>query len=425
MILHRGRVRLAAYAGIAVLMLSMSACGTRTAGSPPGVGAAGAEKLGFERYADSVQWPGSKDEDYVAPGEGLQLLARQGNCVLGIGTYANGYGYVPVNWSGNADCTKLTLHPDPAGSPKDESGVPNSMRHGAPGGGVPAQAVVDWGDGSQFFVSSVVRVRERDGQVRQLADLELPWALKESDTSDRGTVSSAVRSGSRLLIGGSETVSGTTKPFLYASDDRGATVHRVTLPAQAGSGSRTPVGPMAADGREVIAIGSYSSNAFTNEATGTLVVWHSADSGAHWTSAIVNGLPTGTRMRGAFQVAGRWFAVGDISGAPTKPNVPVLLTSTDGATWAKTDTAAMGAGGVVAATVDAQGHPIMVGSLRVPGKSPQAPATYCGAVWTGDGTPTGWQRGELGCHSQPPAAVTTLVNGTVVIAGNSDLWLRH
>ncbi|MGW8327722.1 hypothetical protein ACWGLE_07475 [Streptomyces sp. NPDC055897] len=61
----------------------------------------------------------------------------------------------------------------------------------------------------------------------------------------------------------------------------------------------------------------------------------------------------------------------------------------------------------------------------MPGKLPQNPAKYCGAVWTGDGTPSGWQRGELGCHSQPPAAVTTLANGTVVIAGNSDLWLRR
>ncbi|MFE4862798.1 hypothetical protein [Streptomyces sp. NPDC056670] len=425
MILHRGKVRLAARAGVAVLMVSISACGTRTADSPPGVGGVGAEKLGFERHADSVQWPGTKDEDYVAPGEGLQLLARQGNCVLGIGTYANGYEYVPVNWSGNADCTKLALHPDPAGSSKDESGVPNSMRHGVPGGGIPAQAVVEWGDGSQFFASSVVRVRERDGRVRQLADLKLPWALKESDTSDRGTVSSAVRSGNRLLIGGSETVSGATGPFLYASDDRGATVHRVTLPAETVSGSRSPVGPMAADGPEVIAVGSYSSNAFTQEATGTLVIWHSSDSGGHWAKTIVNGMPTGTRMHAAFRAAGRWFAVGDISGAPTKPNVPVLLTSPDGVAWTKADTTAMGAGGVVSATVDAQGHPVMVGSLRVPGKLPQNPAKYCGAVWTGDGTPSGWQRGELGCHSQPPAAVTTLANGTVVIAGNSDLWLRR
>ncbi|MFF3981176.1 hypothetical protein [Streptomyces sp. NPDC001828] len=425
MILHRGKVRLAARAGVAVLMVSISACGTRTADSPPGVGGVGAEKLGFERHADSVQWPGTKDEDYVAPGEGLQLLARQGNCVLGIGTYANGYGYVPVNWSGNADCTKLALHPDPAGSSKDESGVPNSMWHGVPGGGIPAQAVVEWGDGSQFFASSVVRVRELDGRVRQLADLKLPWALKESDTSDRGTVSSAVRSGNRLLIGGSETVSGATGPFMYASDDRGATVHRVTLPAETVSGSRSPVGPMAADGPEVIAVGSYSSNAFTQEATGTLVIWHSSDSGGHWAKMIVNGMPTGTRMHAAFRAAGRWFAVGDVSGAPTKPNVPVLLTSPDGVAWTKADTTAMGAGGVVAATVDAQGHPIMVGSLRMPGKLPQNPARYCGAVWTGDGTPSGWQRGELGCHSQPPAAVTTLANGTVVIAGNSDLWLRR
>ncbi|MEU9098606.1 hypothetical protein [Streptomyces sp. NPDC048361] len=43
----------------------------------------------------------------------------------------------------------------------------------------------------------------------------------------------------------------------------------------------------------------------------------------------------------------------------------------------------------------------------------------------GDGTVTGWRRGELGCQDQPPGAVTTLADGTVVIAGNTDLWVRH
>ncbi|MFI6684216.1 hypothetical protein [Streptomyces sp. NPDC050485] len=35
----------------------------------------------------------------------------QGNCALGVGTYQNGYASVPVNWSGNTDCTRLTLNP--------------------------------------------------------------------------------------------------------------------------------------------------------------------------------------------------------------------------------------------------------------------------------------------------------------------------
>ncbi|MFD7014816.1 hypothetical protein [Streptomyces sp. NPDC059928] len=377
------------------------------------------------RYADSVQWPAADDKGYLPPGEGLRLLAREGNCVLGVGTYPNGYENVPVNWSGNADCTKLTLHPDPADSPKDESDVPNSMRHGAPGGGVPAQAVVDWDDGSQSFVSDVVHMRERNGRIRKLADLKLPWAVKQTDTSDQGQVNSAARSGSRLLIAGGETVSSRTAPFLYVSDDRGATVRRVTLPQAPAGWSQTTAGPMAADGQEVIVVARYSSNAFTTAPTGSLLVWHSADSGLHWTASTVEGLPTGTVMTGAFRAAGRWFAVGGLTGAPTKPEVPVLLTSQDGAAWTKADTSAMGAGGVVAATVDAQGHPVVVGSQRVPGKDLQTMPTYCGAVWTGDGTPTGWQRGELGCHAQPPSAVTTLANGTVVIAGNSDLWLRR
>ncbi|MFJ8388834.1 hypothetical protein ACIQ9Q_30760 [Streptomyces sp. NPDC094438] len=372
-----------------------------------------------------MQFPAADNAGYVPPGEGLRLLVPQDNCVLGVGTYQNGYESVPVNWSGNADCTRLTLHPDPADSPRNEADVPSSMRHGAPGGGVPAQAVVDWDDGSQTFVSGIVQLRERDGRIRKLADLKLPWAVKQTDTSDRGQVNSAVRSGSRLLIGGGETVSSVTTPFLYVSEDRGASVHRVTLPGAPGGWSQTTAGPMAADGAQVIVVGSYSSNAFTSAPTGTLLVWHSADGGLHWTATTVNGLPTGTVMTGAFRAGGRWFAVGDISGAPTKPDVPVLLTSQDGVAWTKADTAAMGAGGVVAATVDAQGHPVLVGSLRVPGKNPQAMPTYCGVVWTGDGTPTGWQRGELGCHAQPPAAVTTLANGTVVIAGNKDLWLRH
>ncbi|MBC3839339.1 hypothetical protein GXW82_01360 [Streptacidiphilus sp. 4-A2] len=83
-----------------------------------------ATALGFVRYRDAVQWPSVSD--YVPPGEGLQMLLPDGPCVLGIGTFQNGYRGVGANWRSSPGCDRLTLSPAPG------SGDPSSGGDGPP-----------------------------------------------------------------------------------------------------------------------------------------------------------------------------------------------------------------------------------------------------------------------------------------------------
>lgn len=404
---------------VAGAVLALGGCGTEHAGDT------GATKLGFVLHKDAVEYASVPDKDggYVPPGKGLRQLVPLGTCALGEGTYANGYTYVNVNWTGSADCTKFTITPRPEGA--EESDKPYSMRSGWSGGGLPGNVVVPWGGGSLMGVGGYLTLQSPQGDQTRLATLPLTFNdHPEHETADDASVNAAVKVGSRLLIGGSQTVDMATSPVLFASDDAGATVHRVPLPPVDGGQPRTAVGHFAVHGQEVVAFGSTATNAYDfHSASGTIPYWHSADGGAHWTSGQLTGTAPGTEVNALVYASGRWFAVGgQAAKGALYDSLPLVFTSTDGTHWTRTDTTAMGDGEIDAATVDAAGHAVLVGSAAQHKSNPETPTSYCSAVWLGDGSATGWARGGLGCGEDRPTTAVTLAGGRVLIAGNRDLW---
>lgn len=412
--------RLAYAAGLAAgAALALGGCGTAHAGDTS------ATKLGFVRHAGAVEYASAPDSQggYVAPGEGLRQLVPVGKCALGEGTYANGYAYVNVNWTGSADCTKFTITPRPG--TENESDTPYSMRSGWGGGGLRGEVVVPWGDGSLIGVGGYLTRQTADGYQQKLATLPLTFNdHPEHETADDASVNAAVKVGSRLLIGGGRTVGMVTSPYLFSSDDGGATVNYVPLPPVAGAQPRTAVGRFAVNGTEVVAFGRTASNAYDfHTDNGTIAFWHSADGGVTWTSGQVTGTPPGTEVHALLYTSGRWFAVGGYAAkGAVYDSLPLVLTSEDGTHWSRADTTAMGEGEINTATVDAAGHPVLVGSAAQHKSDPNTRTSYCSAVWLGDGSPTGWTRGGLGCGEDSPTTAVTLTDGRVLIAGNRDLW---
>ncbi|MFF3165418.1 hypothetical protein [Streptomyces sp. NPDC003273] len=420
--------RLAAVASlIAGMALVLGGCGKIRADNT-GSGETSATKLGFKKYAGAVGYPsvtGPHNKGYVAPGEGLRQLVPLGDCALGEGTFANGYRYVNVNWTGSQGCTKLSITPKPGAD--DEADVPYSMRSGWLGGGLPGDVVVPWDDGSLIGVGAALTRRAPNGEQSRLAALPLTFNTQpEQETADDASVNTAMKVGTRLLIGGGQTVDQVESPYVFASDDAGKTVRRVPLPAIDGRQPSTPVGDFGVNGTQVVAFGAAATNAYNFHPTGTIPFWHSADGGLHWTSGDITGMPPGTQMHRVLYASGHWFAVGGYAKAGAfHDSLPLVLTSQDGTHWMRMDSSAMGTGNIAAATVDSAGHPVLVGSAPRPKSQPNSRTVWCSSVWVGDGTTTGWQRGGLGCSEDPPSAAATLTDGRVLIAGNRDLWLSR
>src|SRR3954452_12152347 len=271
--------RLAAVASlVAGAVLVLVGCGQIRAGDT-GTDDASAADLGFKKYAGAVDYPavtGPHDPGYVAPGEGLRQLVPLGDCALGEGTFANGYHYVNVNWTGNGSCTHLAITPKPVAD--GESDVPYSMRSGWLGGGLPGDVVVAWGDGSLIGVGATLTRRTPDGEQVRLATLPLTFnAHPEQEGADDASVNSAVKAGSHLLIGGGQTVGRVVSPYVFVSDDAGRTVRRVSLPTIDGGQPATAVGDFGVNGKEVVAFGAAATNAYDFHSSGTIPFWHSAD----------------------------------------------------------------------------------------------------------------------------------------------------
>lgn len=426
--MRTGGGRFAVVAGlVAAAALVLAGCGTISAGDT-GPDDTSAVELGFTKYAGAVDYPsvsGPHDRGYVAPGEGLRQLVPLGDCVLGEGTFANGYHYVNVNWTGSAGCTKLSITPKPGTD--NESDVPYSMRSGWLGGGLPGEVVVGWDDGSLIGVGATLTRRTPDGEQVRLATLPLTFNTHpEQETADDASVNTAVKVGPLLLIGGGQYIDRVESPYVFASDDAGKTVRRVPLPAINGRQPSTPVGDFGVHGREVVAFGAAATNAYDFHSSGTIPFWRSVDGGAHWRSGEIAGMPPGTRVRRVLYASGRWFAVGGRARAGAfYDSLPLVLTSRDGGHWTRMDTAAMGSGEITAATVDSEGRPVLVGSAARPKSKPNTRTVRCAVVWVGKGTTTGFKRGGLGCSEDPPTTAVTLADGRVLIAGNRDLWLSR
>ncbi|MEU9541779.1 hypothetical protein [Streptomyces mirabilis] len=420
--------RLAAVASLAAsAALVLGGCGRINAGDT-GTGDTSAAELGFKEYAGAVDYPsvtGPHNKGYVAPREGLRQLVPLGDCALGEGTFANGYRYVNVNWTGSDGCTKLSINPKPGAD--DETDVPYSMRSGWPGGGLPGDVVVPWDDGSLIGVGATLTRRAPNGEQFRLATLPLTFNTHpEQETADDASVNTAVKVGSRLLIGGGQTVDRVESPYVFASDDAGKTVRRVPLPPIDGRQPSTPVGDFGVNGKEVVAFGAAATNAYDFHSTGTIPFWRSADGGVHWTSGEITGMPPGTQVHSILYASDHWFAVGGYARAGAfYDSLPLVLTSQDGTHWTRMDTSAMGTGEITAATVDSAGHPVLVGSAPRPKSKPNTRTVLCSSIWVGNGTTTDWKRGGLGCSEDPPRTAVTLADGRVLIAGNRDLWLSR
>jgi hypothetical protein len=385
--MRTGGGRLAVVASLlAVAALVLGGCGTIRAGDA-GTADADAARLGFKEYPGAVDYPsvtGPHDKGYVAPREGLRQLVPLGDCVLGEGTFANGYRYVNVNWTGSRGCTKLSITPKPDAA--GETDVPYSMRSGWLGGGLPGDVVVPWGDGSLIGVGATLTRRAPDGEQVRLATLPLTFNTRpEQETADDATVNTAVKVGSLLLIGGGRTVGQVESPYVFASDDAGKTVRRVPLPPIDGRQPATPVGDFGVNGTHVVAFGAAATNAYDFHSTGTIPFWRSADGGEHWTSGALTGTPPGTQVHSVLYASGRWYAVGGHAKAGAfYDSLPLVLTSPDGTHWTRMDTSAMGTGVITAATVDSAGHPVLVGAA--PGPSPSRTPAQCCAAPSGSAT---------------------------------------
>jgi hypothetical protein len=382
---------------VVALLLLAGACGDE-----PDAGS-NQDAAGFTVLREAVEFPSVSD--WVTPGQGLRQLVPLGDCVLGVGTYANGQRNVGANWTGNPGCTELSLDP-PARDGQVADGPPD--RDGWTGGGL-SGVVLPWDDGTLIGATSGLAMRTGDGAVTPLATIPFDSTGRSPEAVSDPKATAITRSGDRILVVGN----GSGPATVYISDDAGATVRGIELPQPPG-GTHDQPHLIAAAGADVVATG-YGGD--------WLTTWHSTDGGGTWRAAR---LPTGQDqwlVNVVLKVGTTWHAIGTVND-PKGPDAPLWLSSEDGDTWTPRDTTAMGEGGVVAATVDREGALALVGVRDQVGRySPDARETYCGVVWTGAaGGP--YERGELDCNEFPPSAAATLADGRVLIAGNRDLWVR-
>ncbi|WP_146241210.1 hypothetical protein [Actinokineospora spheciospongiae] len=372
----------------ALLAIVLVGCGKAEESAP----------LGFAPHPGAVQAPWAHG-DWVPENVGLRDLVPVGDCVVGVGTYANGYRNVSANWLPDAGCARLDIRPAPDGS-AGGGDFAGERGRGWPGGGLAATSVV------AGPADSVIGVYE-SGQFARLDRTGEVVRLAKPGNVQR--VTGLARAGGTLVaVGTAEEPA--SSPIAWVSTDDGATVAGVPLPRDPASTHATDLPwSVTAAGSTVVAV-TFGS---------PLSIWSSTDAGRTWTVEHLDDLPKSTNVEGVLPVGDRWLLYGSAE-AERGPNRPVLISGTPG-DWRLDDTAALGEGGIVAATVDARGLPVLLGRTYLP-HVPEQNQTYCSTVWTR--TTTDWARGSLGCAQQPATAITTLRDGRVVIAGNRDLWIR-
>lgn len=380
------------------LLLLLAACGEET-----DVGS-NQDAAGFTVVRDAVEFPSVSD--WVAPGQGLRQLVPLGDCVLGVGTYANGQRNVRANWVGDTACTALSLDPPP-NDDRVVDGPPDMA--GWTGGGL-SGVVLPWDEGVLIGATTGFERRTADGATERLATIPFDATGRSPEATSDPAATAITRSGDRILVVGN----GTEPATVYASDDAGTTVRGIALPQAPDATYPDQPHLIAAVGADVVATG-YGGD--------WLTTWHSPDGGQSWTAARLRTGRDQWLVKVLVKVGTTWHAIGSVTN-PKGPDRPLWLTSQDGTTWKPRDTKAMGEGGVVAATVDRQGALVLVGVRDQVGKySPNSRETYCGVVWAGAaGGP--FERGEMDCTEHPPSATATLADGRVLIAGNRDLWVR-
>jgi len=387
-------------------LLALGACGSKGESGTP------AERLGFDRHADAVLFPASSD--WVPGGTGLRQLVPLQGCVLGIGSYANGFRTVGANWAGADDCTRLVLSPSPGAENGAQRDLPQSKGSGWSGGGLSGNSAVVMDDGSLIAVGSRFLRRDPAGEVHQLAEFTLPPRAENSEGTGSPAVRALTRVGGRLLAAGTGVVDGRAAAVVWESDDAGATVRQIPLPTAPGLPADDYPWIMTSDGDSVLA---------TSFSAGRVIrTWVSADGGRTWTASATPSTEDQWIVHSLVRQGGEWLILGTVTN-PKGPDTPLVLSSTDGVRWTRGDTSTMGAGGIVASTRDHEGGLVLVGQIDQVTGDPNTRPEYCGVVWVRKDL--GWDRGELGCDESPPTAAITLADGRVLIAGNRHLWIRN
>jgi hypothetical protein len=374
-----------------------------------GLGDVPATRLGFTRHADAVDFPATGD--FVPPGAGLRMLLPVAHCARGIGDYQNGYRAVTVNWTGADRCEALRFDPAPDGASRGGDGPP-AATEGWRGGGISADAAVVEPDGAILTADPAGLVRHRpDGTTQELARADLSTVGFEGQGS-RSLVRGLARTRSGRII----VNAGQGRPSVLVSGDHGRTLRKVDLPQPPSGAREVAVGGLAADRETVVALGAGQIST---------AAWRSRDGGRTWSVSRVGGMPPNMLMTRLVHARSGWIALAGVDHEePGRHDTTLVLRSEDGLHWTTGSMDGLGAGRVTDVTVGQDDDLVMIGAIDDPRQQDltKQRQEYCGVVWRGDGVRR-WERGELGCSTAPPQAVTTLNDGRTLIAGNRDLWI--
>lgn len=347
-----------------ILVLSMVMLGACTPGQLPPGPPNGA--LGFVVRPGAVQG----QPNTVSP-----TLVPVGDCVFGFGPDSPGTHRAPGTFRGMDGCTRLVLE-----------------RVWQPESNFTAVAAVPGSGESMIGIGlSFVRL-DRSGELLRGFKLE----------PDRQAVALA-RAGRNLVGVGYRDYYGEerSEPVAWVSGDEGQTAREITLP-QDGPGRWSPTA-IAADGEQVLVVGSYG---------GDVRVWASGDAGVTWTVSKVLVRGSDLWFNTALRTGGKWLLAGGSAAGP-------LVVTGEPGDWTLEDPASLGDGRLNGGTVDKTGRPVLVGERTEEDWS--GSRRSCSVVWVLD---SGWQRGELGCPADTVTAAVTLRDGRVLLASNTDLWIR-
>ena len=399
------------------------------------------EQAGFTHYANAVDFP-SSDVKWIPQGQGLQRLVPDGSCALAVGGFEGGAGNTAAYWAPTADCHRLSL------GVRTDDQSPDGPPYGSHGGGPALRAAVLAKDGTLYAVgdnqvdndyfasSGFVDRRSPDDQVTAMATVDPPENANTDWQDEKGFVAfdAVAMVGDRLLIGGAQSEPKTDgRPKLWQSTDGGKTLTEVPLPTM--SATEGDIEQIGVHGDTVLAIGSGGPD---GSRSAQLLSWLSGDAGKTWSRVLAAPPGQNFLLSGLAYGNGQWFASGEVQGAD-RPR-PVVLSSQDARHWDPTWLPDQGGGGqATGVAVDSTGTPIVVGYTGVPRptvtgdesdeseadkeKAAKLADISCGAIWVVS-PPATWEDLSTGCTGAPPAAVTTLADGRVLVAGNSDLWIR-
>ncbi|GAA1862408.1 exo-alpha-sialidase [Asanoa iriomotensis] len=197
----------------------------------------------------------------------------------------------------------------------------------------------------------------------------------------------------------------------------GDTWRPVTLPAPAGTRSTTVTAVAGAPDGRLVAVGT------TARADEHYVVaaWESSDGGRSWRHRAIPDLGGQPQLWALVHDGHRFVALGgadgDVRGAA------LVLTSTDGRSWQRDDTAAEADARMIRTAVALpNGDLLAVTSTGEEARSDESGGTReCASAWRS--SQQTWTREDLGCHGVP-TSLTVLADGRIAAVHWTTLFLR-